>query len=229
MAAHVCRKEFDMGKIGIGLAVVVALALVGFGLIAATVRPRVQPPQYVSMQDSGRALAADAGVMQTHGQAMIDEGQRTGDQELVAAGELWLADGQQLSQRAQWLVMDPLAPGNLTVPPSQLSQQGNWGSLIQTAQAMVHDPSQVRTPMDMEALRWNGLSMEAEGRAIADHGRAMLDQVDAMSAHHPVDPQTANVLRHAAQTMEIVGNNLEQNGQAMRDYADRLRRSLGYL
>jgi len=50
------------------------------------------------MPESARALVADAGVIQTHGQAMLDEGQRTGDQELIAYGEHWLADGQQLSQ-----------------------------------------------------------------------------------------------------------------------------------
>ncbi len=218
-----------MGKIGIGLAVLVALGLVAFSLVAAAARPRPQAPQLVSMQDSARALLADAGVMQTHGQAMLDEGQRTDDQDLIAAGELWLTDGQQLSQRAQWLVMDPLSPGSLIVPPSQLSQQGNWGALIQTSQAMVHDPSQARTPVDMEALRWNGLSMQAEGRGMADHGRAMADQIDAMSARHVLDSQTVLSLRHAAQTMQTVGGELEQNGQAMLDYADRLRRSLGYL
>jgi hypothetical protein len=218
-----------MGKIGIGVAVLVALGLVAFSLVAVAARPRPQAPQLVSMQDSARALLADAGVMQAHGQAMLDEGQRTGDQELIAAGEHWLTDGQQLSQRAQWLVMDPLSPGSLTVPPSQLSQQGNWGALIQTSQAMVHDPSQARTPTDMEALRWNGLSMQAEGRGMADHGRAMADQIDTMSARHVLDSQTALSLRHAAQTMQTVGSELEQNGQAMLDYADRLRRSLGYV
>ena len=218
-----------MGKIGIGFAVLVALGLVAFSLVAVAVRPGPQAPQLVSMQDSARALLADAGVMQTHGQAMLDEGQRTGDQELIAAGEHWLTDGQQLSQRAQWLVMDPLSPGSLIVPPSQLSQQGNWGALIQTSQAMVHDPSQARTPTDMEALRWNGMSMQAEGRAMADHGRAMADQVDSMSARHVLDSQTVLSLRHAAQTMQTVGGGLEQNGQALLDYADRLRRSLGYL
>ena len=87
-----------MGKFGIGLAVLVALGLVGFSLVAAAARPRPEAPHLVSMQESARALVADAGVIQTHGQAMLDEGQRTGDQELIAYGEHWLADGQQLSQ-----------------------------------------------------------------------------------------------------------------------------------
>jgi len=125
--------------------------------------------------------------------------------------------------------MDPVAPGGLIVPPSELSRQGTWGSLVQTAQAMIHDPAQARTPVDMEALRWNGLSMQAEGRNMADHGRAMADQVDVMAARHQLDPQKTGALHRAAQTMQTVGGHLEQNGQEMLDYADRLRRSLGYL
>jgi hypothetical protein len=73
-----------MSKIAIGFAIFVAVALVGFSLVAATARPRPEAPHLVSMQESAGALQADAGVMQAHGQAMIDEGRRTGDADLTA-------------------------------------------------------------------------------------------------------------------------------------------------
>ena len=50
-----------------------------------------------------------------------------------------------------------------------------------------------------------------------------------MNGRHVLDSQTALSLRHAAQTMQTVGVELEQNGQAILDFADRLRRSLGYV
>jgi hypothetical protein len=57
-----------MGKTVIGLVIVLALALVSYGLVAASARPRPEAPHLVSMQESARALQADAGLMQAHGQ-----------------------------------------------------------------------------------------------------------------------------------------------------------------
>ena len=216
-----------MGKTVIGLAIVVALALVTYGLVAASARPRPEAPHLVSMQESARALQADAGVMQAHGQAMVAAGQHTGDQDLIARGEHWLKDGQDLAQRAQWLSMDPTAPANLVTSPAELSRQAGWGSLTASAQAMLHDPSKARGALDLDALRWNGLAMQAEGRNMADHGRVMAEETDVMAARHTVDASTITALGHAAQTMQTVGGHLSANGQEMLDYAERLQRSLG--
>lgn len=215
------------GTLVLVLALAVAVGLVAFALVARAVRPGVDQPHLISMQESAKALERAGQVMQTHGQAMLAEGQRTGDQELVAHGEHWLRDGQTLSQRAEWLAMNPLAPSSLVTPPGELSKQGSWGELTRTAAAMLHDPSRARA-VDLEALRWNGLAMQAEGRMMAEHGQIMAEEAEVMVVRHRLDGQAAADLRQAAQTLRGVGSHLEGNGQAMIDYADRLRRSLGY-
>jgi hypothetical protein len=215
-----------MGKLMIGAAVAVAIALVGFGLVGAAARPRPAPPRVVSMVDSGQALIRDGGVMQTHAQAMLDEAARTSDSDLQAQGERWSQDGKDLVQKGRWLVMDPLAPGNLVTTPADLSRQGAWASLPQTAQAMIHDPSKIGSASP-EDLRWNGEAMRAEGHAMADHGRLMTDEVEFMVARHGLSGDDALALRQAASTMQDVGTTLEQNGQGMLDAAERINRSLG--
>jgi hypothetical protein len=222
--------SFDRGLTGkfvLGLSVAVAVGLVAFALVARAARPGVEQPHLASMQESASALAAGGSTMVAHGQAMLAEGQRTGDQDLVAHGEHWVRDGQALSQRARWLAMDPLAPSGLVTSPAELSQQGSWGELTQTAAAMLHDPSRARA-VDLEALRWNGLAMQAEGRMMAEHGQLMVEEAELMVARHGLAGQVAADLRQAAQAMREVGAHLQGNGQAMIDYADRLRRSMGY-
>jgi hypothetical protein len=127
----------------------------------------------------------------------------------------------------QWLAMDPLAPSSLITSPGELSEQKSWGELPRTAAAMLHDPSQARE-IDLEALRWNGLAMRAEGQIMVDHGRLMAEEIELMVAWHGLSGQTSAELREAVQAMQVTGGHLTGNGQAMIDYADRLRQSLGY-
>jgi hypothetical protein len=91
---------------------------------------------------------------------------------------------------------------------------------------MLHDPSTART-IDIEALRWNGLSMQSEGQNMTDHGKLMLEEVEIMVERHGLTPQAASDLRKAAQTMRDIGGSLAQNGQRMVDYADQMRRMVG--
>ena len=216
-----------MKKLSIGAAVAVAVALVAFSLVARAARPGVDKPHLASMEESASALARDGATMLAHGQWMVSEGQRTSDEDLVAHGEHWRADGEALLHRSQWLRMDPLVPSSLVTSPAELSAQGAWGDLPNTAKAMLHDPSKARD-IDLEALRWNGLAMRAEGRNMAEHGRVMVQDADLMVARHQLQGEAAVNLRQAAQTMREVGDHLAGNGQEMIDYADRLRRSLGY-
>lgn len=169
------------GTLVLVLALAVVMALVGFSLVARAARPGVERPRLVSMQESARALERAGQVMQTHGQAMLTLGQRAEDQDLIAHGEHRVRDGQALSQRAQWLAMDPLAPSSLVTSPGELSRQGSWGELTRTAAAMLHDPSRARA-VDLEALRWNGLAMQAEGRMMAEHGQLMVEEAELMVA-----------------------------------------------
>lgn len=211
---------------GIIIAIVVALALVVVGLAARAVRPGAEPARLVSMAESAQAMQQAGATMAAHGQAMLDEGRRTNDQDLLAHGEHWQRDGQALVQGGQWMAMNPTAPGSLVVPPSELAKQGSLGSLTQTAQAMLHDPSQARA-VDLAALRWTGQAMRAEGQTMAEHGRVMAEEADLMVARHELAGQAATDLRQAAQTMSDVGATLSQNGRRMIDYADQLQRSLG--
>jgi hypothetical protein len=177
------------------------------------------------MAESARAMQRAGETMQAHGQAMADEAARTGDRDLAARGEHWRRDGQALLQGAGWMAMNPTAAGSLAASPAELATQGSLGALNQGAQAMLHDPRGARE-VDLEALRWNGLSMRAEGQNMAEHGRLMVDDVDLVVARHDLAGQTAADLRGAALTMQEVGARLQRNGQAMVDYADQLRRSM---
>lgn len=160
---------------------------------------------------------------------MVQRGHATGPVDMVGHGEHWQLDGQRAIQGGRWMAMDPLAPGNLISTPAELAASGSWRSLNEAAQAMLHDPSRSRTG-NLQALRVNGLAMRAEGSAMGEHGRVMAEEVSVMMglSDHGLDGPAADELRDAATTLERTGRALEQNGQSMIDYADRIRRSLGY-
>jgi hypothetical protein len=209
-----------IGKLGIGLALTVAVAFVIFASIPRTARPTAEEPHLLSMEASAQSLKAAGLAMQQHGQAMLADGQQAADIELISDGEHWVSDGQMLVQRGEWLAVNPTTPGPSATPDE-------WVEMSRTAQMMLRDPSRARE-LDLEALRWNGLAMRAEGQNMAEHGRLMTEQVEVMVARHGPDDQSAADLRQAAQTMHDVGGYLGQNGQAMMDYAGRLRQSMGY-
>ncbi|MBI3978299.1 MAG: hypothetical protein HY331_08950 [Chloroflexi bacterium] len=212
----------------IALAAAAAVGLAILGLVVATRPPwTAEVPHLISMAESAGAMRQAGAVMQAHGEAMRAEGWRREDLELIAQAERWRRDGQALALRAQWLTVDPTAPANLISTPGELAAQGNLGILIRASRAMVHDPSRVTTG-DLDALRWNGLAMRAEGRQMAEHGRTMAELVAAMGARHDLSGQAAVELRQAAWAVTEAGDHLAQNGRNMVDYVDRFRRSLGY-
>ena len=65
-------------------------------------------------------------------------------------------------------------------------------------------------------------------RPSAEHGRIMAEDLGVMMSRHPVADQTTANLRQAAQAMRDAGEHLAANGQAMIDYAERLRQNVGY-
>lgn len=220
-----------MWKWVVGIAVVVIIALIGGGIIAATRSDDAQvgavdKPQLMSMEASGQAMQDSGAAIERHGQAMLDDGRRTGDQDLTAHGEHWIRDGQQMVQGGQWMTNNPTAPGSLVSSPVELREQGNWTELTKNAQAMIHDPSKARG-VNIEALRWNGLAMRGEGQNMIDHAAIMAEEVELMVQRHGLQGQAAADLRRAVEVMRQAGGHLKQNGQAMIDYADRLRRSMG--
>lgn len=215
-----------MSKPIIGVALAAALLLVTFGLVGRAAQPGPEPPHLITMDASGQAMQQAGTAIQTHARAMLDQGQRAGDQTLIDYGQRWLQDGQDMVRRGQWMVANPTAPSSLHATQAELAQQGNWAEVNRAAQAMLHDPSKARG-VDLEALRWNGLSMQSEGADMADHAQLMEDQVALMLAQHKVDDPAAAALRAAAATLRQTGEHLQQNGQVMVAYADRLRANLG--
>ena len=218
-----------MSRTNVGLAIGAAAAVLGLGLLVQTARPTIAAPPVVSMVEAGRAMEEAGRTMERHGTAMIERGRAAGAMDVVAHGEHWKLDGERAIQGGRWMAMDPLAPGSLVSSPSELGMAGSWGSLTETARAMVHDPSRSRA-VDLGALRRNGLAMRAEGTAMAEHGRVMVEEVEVLMrlGDHGLDAATADELRGAATSIERAGRGLERNGQAMIDHADRMRRSLGY-
>lgn len=220
-----------MWKWIVGIGAVVVIALIGGGIIAASRSDdgqvgTVEKPRLISMEESGQAMQQAGGAIERHGQAMLDDGRRTGDQDLIAHGEHWLRDGQQMVQGGQWMAQNPTAPGSLVSSPAELREQGNWTELTRNAQAMIHDPSKARG-VNIEALRWNGLAMRGEGQNMIDHATIMAEDVELMLQRHGLQGQAATDLRQAVEVMRQAGSHLKENGQAMMDYADRLRRSMG--
>ena len=213
-------------KLGIGLTVGIAVVLVIAGLLARAGGPAAEPLRLASMAESAQAMQQAGATMQAHAQAMLDEGRRTGDQDLIAHGEHWQRDGQALAQGGQWMAMNPTAPGSLATAPAELAAQGSWGELARTVQAMQHDPSRARAT-DLEALRWAGLAMWAEGQTMTEHGRVMAEEADLMTTRHGLGGPAADDLRGDAQTMREVSAALAGNGQAMIYYAGQMQRSLG--
>lgn len=216
-----------MGKLGTGLAVTVALILIIVTTVAAATRPPSATPPIIDMTTVAQALHGAGTVMETHGQQMLADGQRTGNQNLAATGQHWLRDGKTLVQQGKWLTMDPTAPVNLHASPAELAQQGNWGQLNKGAQAMLHDPGRA-SAVDLAALRWDGAAMRSEGQEMRDHAQVMSEEIDAMEAQKMVTGSTVTDLRQATAKLRAAGASLQENGQAMMDYADQLRRSLGY-
>lgn len=214
------------GKLVLGLSLAVAVGLVALALIGrGKPGPGIEKPHLISMQASGQAMQRAGEVMQRHGQAMVDEGQQKGDPDLIAHGEHWLRDGRTLVQQGQWMTMNPLVPGSLA-PDAQMDAY-NRSAVERAVRAMSQDPRRARS-IDVEALRWAGLSMRGEGQNMVEHARVMAEEVERMIQWHGLPPQAAAELRQAVETLLRTGNDLSQNAQAMLDYVDRLRRGMGY-
>ncbi|MBF6612501.1 MAG: hypothetical protein IVW55_05170 [Chloroflexi bacterium] len=223
----------ENSRFGIGTAILIAVGLVIFGLVitsrvSSSKVDGTQAPTLVSMEESAQAMQQAGQVMQKHGQEMLDEAKRTGNTELEQHGQHWANDGKTLVENGDWMSANPTSAQSLHASPGELQSQGSWSELNSRAQAMIHDPSQIRGSVDVDALLANGETMLAEGRNMSDHGRVMAEEAGVMVERHNLQGQAASDLSGAAQTMRDVGTSLARNGQEMVDYAARLRRSLGY-
>ena len=180
------------------LSVIVAVGLVGLGMLLAVVNnsssAAIPGAHLVSMDQSAAAMKTAGNTMRAHGQTMLADGTSRNDQNLIDHGNHWISDGDALILGGAWMAQNPTAPGSLVSTPDELAANGNWTALNQAANAMIHDPSNARQ-VDTEALRWNGAAMRDEGR---------------------------NMTAHA-----VVGGHLNANGTEMMGSATRIRAGMG--
>jgi hypothetical protein len=151
-----------------------------------------------TMTAGAAAMIQAAAVMEQAAQAMI----AAADPAIVDLGQHWLQDAQTLRDHGAWMM------------------------LSETAGAMVHDPDKARE-LDLYSLSGNGMSMAAEGQAMADHGREMLAQVAQLRQAGTIAPDLADELIAAAQQLVTAGDALARDGQRMQDYAGKMLQSLG--
>ncbi len=228
--AHTYDRREAMTGFWIRLSVIAAVGLVALGLLLAVFSNGSSAPiagaHLVSMDESAAAMTTAGELMRAHGQAMLTDGAARNDQILLGHAKHWIGDGDALIQGGAWMAMNPTAPGNLASTPEELAANGNWTALNRATNAMLHDPSNARQ-VDIEALRWNGEAMRGEGQNMIDHARIMAEEADVMVERHGLQGQAALDLRQAVEVMRQTGGHLKENGQAMMDYADRIRRSMG--
>jgi hypothetical protein len=216
-----------MNRAIVAAAVVLAFVLVIFAaVIAATDDGSEFDAHLTDMQPGAAALEQAGTAMKRHAVQMLANGRAAGDPELTGHGEHWLADGQALVQRAEWLAMRPTSPGNLIASPAELSRDGSWAELNRRTQQMLHGPSRARG-IDIVALRLNGAAMQAEGRLMVEHGQLMTDEIALMLELHGLEGMAADELNAVTASIMSMGEQFEQNGAVMIAYADRIARTLG--
>jgi hypothetical protein len=124
------------------------------------------------------------------------------DPQLVELGQHWVLDAQAMRQQAAWMVLSA------------------------TAADMIHDPA---TAHELNAwnLKGNGLAMDAEGNAMAEHGREMTAQVESLRETGALSPELAEGLLAAGQEMVATGESLQREGQRMQEFADDMLALIG--
>jgi hypothetical protein len=144
------------------------------------------------------AMVTAAASMETVAETMIG----TGDPALTELGRHWLEDARALATRGAWMITSA------------------------TSDSMVHDPANARA-LNLANLRANGVTMEMEGAAMAEHGRAMVAQVEQLRAGGRFDATVLENLTARGQDLITAGQAMETDGKRMQDEADALARSLG--
>lgn len=171
------------------------------GAMTPTVYPLPAPQDPATadrMTAAGAAMIQAADGMARAAAAMT----ATEDPALVKLGEHWAEDAVALRERGAWMV------------------------LAATADSMVHDPDKARE-LNLQNLRGNGLSMEAEGQAMAAHGAEMAAEVEQLRRDGALSDAESEALTAAAKDLSDAGEALAREGARMREYAENLLRSIG--
>lgn len=107
-----------------------------------------------------------------------------------------------------------------------LRERGAWMVLASTSESMVHDPDRARE-LNLQSLRGNGLSMSAEGRAMAEHGKEMAAEVDQLRQDGVLNDEMSGQLTGDAKALADAGDALARDGERMQEYAETLLQSIG--
>lgn len=151
-----------------------------------------------TMTAGGVAMIQASQLMACAAQAMI----ASGDPKLVDRGQQWQQDARALADDGAWMVVSA------------------------SADSMIHDPAKAKE-LDLLNLRGNGISMSAEGEAMAQHGEEMLTEVAQLRESGALPAATADDLAASAKALIASGQALQRDGQRMQDTAESLLRSLG--
>lgn len=150
------------------------------------------------MAQGGAAMIAAAEAMDDAAEVMA----RSDDPSLIEKSGHWREDALALRERGAWMVMTATSAG------------------------MVHDPDRARE-IDVWNLKANGVTMVAEGEAMAAHGREMLSEAMRLRDTGALPPELADDLITAARAIVDSGESLRRDGERMERYADGLIQSLG--
>ncbi len=218
------------GTVKLALVTTSAVVLGGFVLFAvARSRPDARAagmmPPPLATGDTGTAMMRAGEQMQNHGQRMLSDGRAAGDEALTGHGEHWLRDGAALIQGGRWMAMDPLAAGNLSADGRDLGSLVDWLELQRTVQAMRH--ADTPRSLDLSAVEWSGWMLRGEGDNMQEHARIMREDLDRMQAMHGLIGSELEALRGSVEAMHRAGGHVAGHGQAMLEYAARMRRGMG--
>lgn len=151
-----------------------------------------------SMTNAGIAMIQAAQSMEAAATVMVASGNQT----LVDLGGHWYQDARALRDQGAWMIV------------------------AATSDSMIHDPNKARE-LDVANLQANGLTMETEGQAMADHGRAMLAQIDQLRIDRSLPSSIADDLTARGNELITTGDQMERDGKQMQEYAKDLEQSLG--
>jgi hypothetical protein len=151
-----------------------------------------------AMTNAGITMTQAAQSMEAAAAIMVASGNPT----LVDLGGHWRQDARALRDRGAWMIMSA------------------------TSDSMIHDPDKARE-VDVANLQANGATMEAEGNAMADHGRAMIAQVERLRTDGSLPAGMADDLVARGKNLIAAGEQMARDGEQMQEYAKNLQRSLG--
>lgn len=186
-------------------------------LTATSYHEEIPSPALWSATDSNHSMplpsAQDRATqvsMTNAGIAMIQA-----SQSMEAAAAVMIASGDSALVGSYWY-QDALV----------LPDQGVWMIVTATSNSIIRDLNKARE-LDPANLEVNGMGMEAEGEAMANHSRAMLAQVDQLRTDGSLSSTISDDLTDRGNLLITTGNEIASDGKQMQEYTENLQRPMG--